>query len=190
MLLGEFNIGDVLTFTVNTHDPNTASAKDADSLPEYRIYVGDDENPIAAGEMTRFDDDNTVGFYVKSVVLSLANNYVEDASYEIRIAATVTGSIDGIPVTGTTIYTFSIAAINPSVDTDTSNNVGELSEEMLITAAGQSSEMENDSQRVKRRTIDELIKLDKHLASKKAVSRGAFGAIDVVQMIPPSGAGY
>lgn len=73
----------------------------------------------------------------------------------------------------------------PSVDT-TGETTG-LDEDTLITAAGQSAEIENSTQRVQRRSLNELIAMDKHLANKK--SPGGWGSVGIVQMVPPSAIG-
>jgi hypothetical protein len=57
----------------------------------------------------------------------------------------------------------------------------------LLAAAGQSSEIDINGQRVKRRSIDELIKLNGYL-SKRAVSNG-WGSVAMAKAIPPSANG-
>lgn len=106
MYLGELDIDDVLTISVNTHDPDTGSAADADSVPTYRIYEEGNDTPVATGSLAKQDDSNTVGFYSASITLD--STYTNNKNYEVRIAATITGSVNLNPITGVTLRYFRI----------------------------------------------------------------------------------
>lgn len=104
MHLGRWEIDDLLTFTVETHNPSTGAETDADSVPTYRVYEDETGTAIQTGSMALLDDSNTTGFYSEQITLSAANGYEEGKSYRIRISATVGG------VTGSTERTFQVEA--------------------------------------------------------------------------------
>ena len=96
----EVYIGDDLTFTVNTHDPETGEASDADALPTYRVYEHETAAPILTGVMALLDAAGTTGFYAETIVCSALNGFEHGKSYSIYIEATV----DSHP--GTISYVF------------------------------------------------------------------------------------
>ena len=101
--IGSWQIDDLLTFYVNTHDPATGGVIDADAVPGYRIYE-DEAYMTLTGSMALLDDANTVGFYSEQITLSAANGFEVGKSYVIRITAVVAG------VTGVTLREFQVEA--------------------------------------------------------------------------------
>ena len=87
--LGSWKIDDYLTFSCNTHDPDTGVATDAASVPTYRIYEDETTSAILSGSTAKIDDGNTTGFYTERVQLTAANGLEKGKSYTIYIAATV-----------------------------------------------------------------------------------------------------
>lgn len=89
----EVEIGDNLTFSVTTHDPDTGVVTDADSPPVYRIYEDAATLKILNGTMTlKVDDDgagNTTGFYTATIACTSGNGFEDGKSYSIYIEATV-----------------------------------------------------------------------------------------------------
>lgn len=104
MFLGSWKIDDLLTFTVNTHDPSTGGVIDADSVPTYRVYEDETATPLLTGSMALLDSTNTDGFYSEQITLSAANGFEKGKCYSIRIAATVNG------ITGALIRNFQMEA--------------------------------------------------------------------------------
>lgn len=92
--LGSWKIDDVVCWTVNTHDPTTGGAVDADAAPTYRIYEDETGTPILTGTMALLDASNTNGQYSECVTASAANGFEKGKNYNIRVAATV-GSVTG-----------------------------------------------------------------------------------------------
>lgn len=92
----EVDIGDYLTFSVTTHDPDTGVLTDADALPTYRIYEDETGAAILTGNMAILDDVNTTGFYTERIECSAANGFEDGRSYTIYIEATVGGDTGGI----------------------------------------------------------------------------------------------
>lgn len=88
---GPYHIDDLLTFTVNIHNPETAGEIDADELPTWRLYKEETATPILTGSMALLDDANTTGFYSEQITLSAANGFEIDKDYEVRIRAIVNG---------------------------------------------------------------------------------------------------
>jgi len=99
----QVDIGDFLTFSIATHDPDTGELTDADAAPLYRIYEDETVVPILTGTMATLDGVNTTGFYTERIDCSLVNGFEHGKSYTIYIAATVDGDTGGI--------TFSFRAI-------------------------------------------------------------------------------
>ena len=99
-MAGRLRIDEWHTFTVNTHDPSTGAATDADAAPTYRIYEDETGTPILTGTMTLLDGANTAGFYSERIQLTAAAGFEEGKSYNIYIEAAVGG------VTGTTRRSF------------------------------------------------------------------------------------
>lgn len=92
----EVFLGDDLTFSICTHDPDTGRIADADSLPTYRVYEDETATPVATGTMAKFDDANTTGFYIETLECTTANGYEAGKSYTIYIEATVDSDTGGI----------------------------------------------------------------------------------------------
>ena len=99
----QVNIGDFLTFSICTHDPDTGELTDADAAPIYRLYEDETVVPILTGIMATLDGVNTTGFYTERIDCSIINGFEDGKSYTIYIAATVDGDTGGI--------TFSFRAI-------------------------------------------------------------------------------
>ena len=91
------NLGDDLTFSVCTHNPETAILTDADDLPSYRIYKNEGSTPILSGQMEKLDDPNTTGFYTKLIECTIANGFEDEKTYTIYITASVISHRGGIP---------------------------------------------------------------------------------------------
>jgi hypothetical protein len=96
----EVLIGDNLTFSITTHDPETGILTDADAPPTYRIYE-DESGQVypagaALGNMAKLDDANTTGFYTELVACTTANGFEDGKSYTIYIEATVDTFLGGI----------------------------------------------------------------------------------------------
>lgn len=89
MYLGTWELDDLITFTVNTHDPATGVEIDADAFPTYRIYEDETGTAILTGVMAILDDTNTIGYYSEQITLSAANGFEVGKSYSIRIRAIV-----------------------------------------------------------------------------------------------------
>lgn len=94
MYLGSWKIDDYLTFCVNTHDPTTGAATDADAPPSYRIYEDETAIPILTGNMALFDSVNTAGFYSERVQLTVASGFEQGKTYTIYVSASV-GGVEG-----------------------------------------------------------------------------------------------
>ncbi|VAX15360.1 hypothetical protein MNBD_NITROSPINAE04-1962 [hydrothermal vent metagenome] len=88
----DYKIDDFYTFSVNTHNPSTGAATDADSAPTYRVYEDETATPILTGSMALLDSTNTTGFYSEQIQLTAANGFEEGKSYNIYITATVGGT--------------------------------------------------------------------------------------------------
>ncbi len=102
MNLGPWGIDELLTFTVNTHIPTSGEEANADELPTYRVYEDEDETPIMTGEMTLFDDANTVGYYSEQIELTELAGFQVGHSYTIRVRATVDS------ISGSLVHTFQV----------------------------------------------------------------------------------
>ena len=89
-------LGDNLTFSITTHDPDTGVLTDADSAPAYRIYENETATAILTGTMSKLDDSNTTGFYTELISCSVANGFELNKSYNIYIEAAVGGDTGGI----------------------------------------------------------------------------------------------
>ena len=92
----EVDIGDYLTFSVCTHDPDTGVLTDADAVPTYRIYEDETGAAILNGNMAKLDDASTTGFYTERVECSAANGFEDGKSYTVYIEATVDSDTGGI----------------------------------------------------------------------------------------------
>lgn len=92
----EVMLGDNLTFSVCTHDPDTGELTDADAAPIYRVYEDEAAAPILTGAMAALDGANTTGFYSEQIACTTANGFEADKTYTVYIQATVGGDTGGI----------------------------------------------------------------------------------------------
>lgn len=92
----EVNLGDNLTFSITTHDPDTGVLTDADAAPSYRVYEDETAVPLLTGTMAILDNVNTTGFYTELIACTAANGFEDRKSYNIYIEATVDGDTGGI----------------------------------------------------------------------------------------------
>lgn len=92
----EVYLGDNLTFSVTTHDPNTGILTDPDAPPPYRIYEDETAVPILTGTMAILDNVNTTGFCTELVACTVANGFESGRSYTVYIEAAVGGDTGGI----------------------------------------------------------------------------------------------
>lgn len=97
-------IGEDLTFSICTHDPDTAVLTDADSAPSYRVYEDETGTPILTGNMAKLDDAGTTGFYTETISCTAANGFEDRKTYTLYISAAVGGDTGGICY-GFTAYT-------------------------------------------------------------------------------------
>jgi len=100
----EVYLGNNLTFSVCTHDPDTGVLTDADAVPAYRVYEDETAVAILTGDMAKLDDANTTGFYTELLACTTANGFEVGKSYTIYIAATVDSDTGGIA------YNFTVKA--------------------------------------------------------------------------------
>ena len=89
-------IGDNLTFSVCTHDPDTGVLTDADAVPAYRVYENETATAILTGSMALLDTANTTGFYTELIACTAANGFEDGKSYTIYITAVVDSDTGGI----------------------------------------------------------------------------------------------
>ena len=89
-------IGEFLTFSICTHDPDTGELTDTDFVPIYRIYEDEVAVPILTGVMAKLDGAVTRGFYTEQIDCSTANSFEDGKSYTIYIEATVDTRTGGI----------------------------------------------------------------------------------------------
>ena len=86
----EVYIGDNLTFSVMTHDPELGGdLADAAAPPTYRVYEDETATAILTGSMAKLDDANTLGFYTEKIACTSANGFEDGKSYTVYIEATV-----------------------------------------------------------------------------------------------------
>lgn len=131
-------IGDFLTFSLCTHDPDTGALTDADAAPTYRLYERETAVPILTGTMAKLDDANTTGFYTEEIECSAANGFEHRKSYTIYIRAIVDGDPGGITFNFralTAPNNLSAAQVNAEVDTALAGYDGPTDAEMLIAFA-------------------------------------------------------
>ena len=93
---GSVYLGNNLTFSVCTHDPDIGHLADADAVPTYRLYEDETATPILTGSMAKLDDANTLGFYTELIACTTANGFEAGKSYTIYITATVDSDTGGI----------------------------------------------------------------------------------------------
>jgi len=89
-------LGENLTFSICTHDPDTGELTDADSAPAYRVYEDETATPILTGNMAKLDDAGTTGFYTEQIACTEGNGFEANKSYNIYITATVGFDTGGI----------------------------------------------------------------------------------------------
>ena len=87
----EVQLGAALVFSVDTHDPGTSAAIDADALPTYRVYEDQTQTAIETGAMAKLDDTATTGFYSGSLDCTTAGGYEIGKTYTIYVSAIVGG---------------------------------------------------------------------------------------------------
>jgi len=92
----QVDVGDYLTFSICTHDPDTGELADAEFAPAYRLYEDETAIPILTGIMTALDPLNTTGFYTERIECSLANGFELGKSYTVYVQATVDGDRGGV----------------------------------------------------------------------------------------------
>jgi len=126
-------IGNNLTFSITTHDPDTGILTDADAAPIYRIYEDETAVPILTGTMAALDAINTTGFYTELIACTTANGFEDGRSYTIYIEATVDADTGGISY-GFTVYADFLTAILEGTHT-----VGDSLRIMLAALAGRST---------------------------------------------------
>jgi hypothetical protein len=92
----ECKIGENITFSITTHDPDTGVSTDAGATPTYRIYEDSNETAILNGNMDdgsggndEFDDGNTTGLYAKTIAVTAANGFEDGKTYTVFCTATV-----------------------------------------------------------------------------------------------------
>jgi hypothetical protein len=99
----EVKLGNNLTFTVTTHDPDTGVLTDADGFPTYRVYEDETAAAILTGDMAKLDDVNTVGFYSEKIACTVGNGFEVGKSYTIYVEAIVDGDTGGIAYSFTAV---------------------------------------------------------------------------------------
>ena len=92
----QVTLGSNLTFSITTHDPDTAVLTDADSAPTYRVYEDETATPILTGNMALLDAANTTGFYTELIACTTANGFEVNKTYTVYIEATVDTDKGGI----------------------------------------------------------------------------------------------
>lgn len=92
-------IGETLTTYLQTINPDTGAAWDADTLPSYRIYEDLTGTPIASGAYAFLDAVGTDGFYVAQVPLLTATGFEPGKTYALWTAFTIVGATEAQLVT-------------------------------------------------------------------------------------------
>lgn len=106
----EVEIGDNLVFTVCTHVSTSGVRSDADAVPNYRLYEDTTGTPVVTGDMAKLDDDNTTGFYAKTISCLAASGFENAKSYNILVTAAVNA------VTACTSYSFKCSNKKAAID--------------------------------------------------------------------------
>ena len=91
----EVYIGDNLTFSICTHDPDTGVLTDATSTLYY-VYEDETGADILTGALAKLDDAATTGFYTETIACTAGNGFETGKTYTIYIEATVDGDTGGI----------------------------------------------------------------------------------------------
>jgi hypothetical protein len=100
-------IGNNLTFSICTHDPDTGVLTDATSVT-YRVYEDETAAAILNGTMAKLDDANTTGLYTELLAVTAGNGFDTGKSYTVYIEATVDGDTGGIS------YGFTVSDVIPT----------------------------------------------------------------------------
>ena len=87
-------IGDNITFSVCTHDPDTGQITYANAPPTYDIYEDNTSAPILSGSMVKHNA--KTGFYLQMAAATTGNGFKNGKSYNIEIVAAVGGISGGI----------------------------------------------------------------------------------------------
>jgi hypothetical protein len=111
-------LGETLTFSCCTHDPDTGILTDADAVPVYWVYEDETGTSINAttplsDPMAKLDDAHTTGFYTETITCSTANGYETGKTYTIYITAAVGAETGGI------CYSFKCSSRLTSIEADT-----------------------------------------------------------------------
>jgi len=125
--LGQWSIGQVLTFTVETVNTSQVPT-DSSALPTYKVYEGSATGgttlPLLTGTMVKRDDSGTTGFYEHGFTLLAATGFEVGKLYTVLISATVGG------VSGTTTRVFQVVStgvvLSSGVSLDMNTAVGKL----------------------------------------------------------------
>ena len=117
-------LGNNLTFSICTHDPDTGILTDADNAPAYRVYEDETATAILTGTMTVLDTGNTTGFYTELIACTTANGFEVGKSYTIYIEATVDSDKGGIAYSFTIPATAASAGANTWTYTLTNSSTG------------------------------------------------------------------
>ena len=104
----EVYIGDNLTFSICTHDPDTGVLTDASSTLYY-VYEDETAADILTGTLAKLDDAATTGFYTETIACTAANGFEVGKTYTIYIEATVDGDKGGI------CYSFKTNALTSAI---------------------------------------------------------------------------
>ena len=91
-------IDEVMTFDCATHDPDTGSVVDADSVPVFDVFEETTDTPILSAQAMTKRTSKT-GNYRGSVTCSAANGFEAGKWYSLVVSATVTGSVSASAVT-------------------------------------------------------------------------------------------
>jgi len=110
-------LGNNLTFTITTHDPDTGELTDADAAPTYRVYEDETAVAILTGTMSTLDTANTTGFYGEQIACTAGNGFEAGKSYNIYIEATVDADTGGIS------YGFTVFSAAPLTAAETQSEV-------------------------------------------------------------------
>ena len=86
-------LGNNITFSVVTHDADTAGRTDA-SACTYKIYEDDTGTAILSGSMTKHDSET--GFYLEKIAVSAGNGFETNKKYNILVEATVDSKDGGL----------------------------------------------------------------------------------------------
>lgn len=111
----EVILGNNLTFTITTHDPDTGVLTDADAPPVYRVYEDEGAVPVLNGVMAGLDVGNTTGFYSELLACTAANGFELNKSYSVYVSAIVGGDTGGMTFGFTPLLTYDVLSIGPEL---------------------------------------------------------------------------